>query len=260
MELTNTIAALTSLKSALATHGFLLCDAKSVKSLPESVWLEPYPKRVSQPSSTGSLVESHCLKSGSLLLIGHAGKKFWESFSQVDGGMQKPDPVDSYSAELTEKTIEKYLPQVAKQLLFPMADCPVNLMALGRAFNWHTTSPLGMGIHAEYGLWSAYRAVWWLDLELPDVLNQSVATQDICAKCLTQDCVTACPSGAITYSKHPDLNRCADYRLENNSQCESTCLARMACPHAEEHRYTEPQMRYHYELARSAIMQYRSKS
>ena len=252
MKLSTLNSAMGSLKPELAGHGLLLCDVKPVTRLPESIWLEPYAN-----------VDAR-FKSGSLLLVGHAGKKFWEAFSQSEFWLRAPDsdPVDNYSAAVTQQALDKYLPTTTKHLLFPTVDCPINLMALGREFGWHTPSPLGMGIHQEYGLWSAYRAVWWLD----DVVQEStkpalqVETSDICSQCQTQECVVACPGTAITYGKRPDLGRCADYRLEDNSQCASTCLSRMACPYAAKHRYAAPQVHYHYDLARSAIAKYRNKS
>lgn len=256
MESNQTLASITALKAELATQGFLLCDLKLVASLPASVWLGTKPK----------LYESGCL-----LLVGHAGKKFWEVFRkhQADEVMQQPDPVDRYSAKLTKQAIDNQLVGVNAKPLFPSVDCPINLMALGKAFGWHASSPLGMGIHQEYGLWSAYRAVWWLDLEWPDnfqnttelsIPNFSSEISEICAQCQSQDCVIACPASAINFKKNPDLGRCADYRLQNDSQCASTCLSRMACPYAKEHRYTKTQMTYHYELARSAIAKYRNQS
>ena len=253
MERFETSGSISALKSELATQGFLLCDVKPVESLPESVWLGAVPKQY---------------ESGCLLLLGHAGKKFWGVFTknQTDGAMQKPDPVDFYSAEISKQAVDNHLSGVSAKQLFPSNDCPINLMALGKAFGWHSPSPLGMGIHREYGLWSAYRAVWWLDLELPDNIKNTVDPKvpleisNICQQCETQDCVTVCPGDAIDFKKNPDLVRCADYRLQDESQCASTCLSRMACPYAKDHRYTESQMSYHYELARSAIAKYRKQS
>ena len=244
--------AIDSMRSEFAEYGLLLCDVKSVTDLPEAIWLEPFASR-----------EVH-FNSGSLLLVGHAGKTFWDRFSQSKFWLMMPelDPVDNYSSEITQRALDTYLPDTAKQQLFPATDCPVNLMALGREFGWHAPSPLGMGIHEKYGLWSAYRAVWWLDAVVQESINSTLQskTSDLCAQCLTQDCVTACPGQAIAYNQNPDLSRCAGYRLEDNSQCASTCLSRMACPYASEHRYTKIQMRYHYDLARSAIARYRNQS
>ena len=241
--------AIDQIRSEFADVGLLLCDVKPVTDLPDSVWLSP-----DTPDKTR-------FKSGSLLLVGHAGKRFWEEFNQSEFWLNSPesDPVDNYSSAITQQALDKHLSSIAKQLLFPASDCPVNLMALGRELGWHTPSPLGMGIHEKYGLWSAYRAVWWLDEAFPENTSRTPAT-DVCAQCLTQECVAACPGSAVTYDNNPDLGRCADYRLEDNSQCAATCLSRLACPHAPEHRYTETQMHYHYDLALSAIARYRKES
>ena len=243
----NEVQAIESVKLELADHGFLLCDTQAITGLPDSAWLDPRTK-------------PDYYASGSLLLVGHAGKRFWESLNNdtPEGYMQGPDPVDNYSAEVTEHVLEKYLPSTARQRLFPTDDCLINLMALGKAFEWHTASPLGMGIHEQYGLWSAYRAVWWLDLVIPKAILEKAT--DVCLKCQTQECVSACPAEAINVGINPDLGRCADYRLEEGSSCQSTCLSRMACPQATEHRYSAPQMQYHYDLARSAIAKYRQQS
>lgn len=177
------------IKSELAKSGFLLCDTRTIASLPSSIWLKP------------SLIPQR-YQSGSVLLVAHAGKQFWQAFSQntTDENKQKPNPVDTYSVGVTELTLEKCLPSVTRQRLFPHADCPVNLLALGRAFGWHSPSPLGMGIHKQYGLWSAYRAVWWLDIDLPE--GAPVREKfDVCLQCQTQECVAACPSSAVTYGK-----------------------------------------------------------
>ena len=236
--------AVQALKLESAAHGFLLCDVKSISSLPDSVWLNDIPDQY---------------QAGSLLVLAHAGKKFWEIFSrkESEGLLATQDPVDNYSATLSEQVIDNHLEGVSRQQLYPISECPINLMALGKAFGWHAPSPLGMGMHQKYGLWSAYRAVWWLDIDVPKSFLTKAS--DVCVSCQTQDCVSACPAEAITLAKNPNLSSCADYRLQGESLCASTCLSRMACPQASEHRYTDTQMAYHYELARSAIAKYRSQ-
>ena len=236
-----------AVEADLASQGLVLCDLKAVNEIETSVWL-------SEPEHSATL------QSGSLLLLGHAGKQFWEVYQQQTSleYRNQADPVDRFSAEVTEVILTEHFPQVEKQRLFPSADCSVNLMALGDEMRWHSPSPLGMGIHSEYGLWSAYRAVWWLNIQRPTIPRPEVT--DICVNCQTQACVSACPGEAITFGNRPNLNRCADYRLEERSACASTCLARRACPYATEHQYPESQMAYHYELARSAIQSYRSQS
>ncbi|PWQ92479.1 hypothetical protein [Leucothrix pacifica] len=241
-------------QSEMADSGLVLCEAQPLSALPQNIWLT-----------------EDKLERGSFLLIGHAGRLFWQALQREN--IKGSDPVDRFSSEASERAIQKYLPDIDRKLLFPADDCPINLMALGKAFGWHHASPLGMGIHRKYGLWSAYRALWWLDTEdlksystldeqaisQPKVTEQILPAIDICAECETQECVTACPAEAVSYHAAPNLSKCADYRLEQESHCVSTCLSRIACPYAQEYRYSTEQMSYHYGLARSAIAVYRSQ-
>ena len=237
----------------MAASGLLLCDVQPVDTLPNNIWL------------TEAQFER-----GSFLLLGHAGSDFWQAFKQSN--IKGSDPVDRFSREVSERALQKCFPDIARKCVFPSDDCSINLMALGKAFGWHYASPLGMGIHRKYGLWSAYRALWWLDTEdlkssgimsvqplsEPSDTEQLLPAKDICAECKTQECVTACPAEAVMYQTIPNLSKCADYRLEDASNCASTCLSRMACPYAAKYRYTQEQVSYHYDLARSAIAAYRS--
>lgn len=231
---------LTQLESTFSTAGFALCELKPITALPSSIWLQSFPHQ-----------------HGSLLLLGQAGKSFWPPYKA-----HKPsgnDPVDTYSAQTSEQILTKHLPDTARQRLFPSTQCPVNLMALGREFGWHTPSPLGLGIHQQYGLWSAYRALWWLDAE-PETSTPAspVSGNSICADCKTRECVQQCPAEAVSYGTMPDITRCADYRYQAESTCQSGCQARLACPVAAEHRYTAEQFAYHYDLERSMLHHYRS--
>ncbi|MGB1257077.1 MAG: hypothetical protein ACPG51_14510 [Thiolinea sp.] len=223
----------------LAEQGFVLATAVGVQQLPAGVWLSP---------------AGIC--DGTLLLTGHGGPLFWKKFkSSVPAAI---DPVDHFSATVSEQLLQKYLPAVARRRLFPSLECPVNLMALGQAIGWHAPSPLGMGINADYGIWSAYRALWWLDAEI-ETAALPVA-KPICSECVTQDCIQACPGNALELNKLPDLQRCADLRLQPESVCAETCVARMACPFAAEQCYTSEQMAYHYDLVRSQIHLFASKT
>ncbi len=224
---------------ALAQRGLVLATLVNVTQLPDEVWLnDKADKQV-----------------GTLLLIGHGGRLFWEHYQQVEPATD--DPVDNFSATISAQALRQHLPDISNEQLFPLADCPVNLMALGRVLGWHTPSPLGMGINAKYGMWSAYRALWWLDVELetlPVENEQALGSiNNLCSQCTTQACLQACPAQALNMTAPPNLQRCADYRIAVDSDCAATCLARMACPVTPEHRYTKEQMAYHYDLARSQI-------
>lgn len=226
-------------RETLAASGFHLCDVMALSALPDDIWL-------SQPN----------LSEGYLLLVAHAGPDFWQAYTK--SGITGDDPVDHFSARMTEQALAQFFPDIQRELLFPRDDCPMNLMALGRAFGWHHASPLGMGINETYGLWSAYRAVWWLDSEPLSPQTPLVGAPDICSGCETQDCIKTCPADALTLGAMPNLGNCVDYRLSDKSDCVSGCVARLACPYASQYRYKEAQIAYHYDLAISGIAAYRS--
>ena len=229
------------LKRQLNRRGFSLCDLVPVHQLPAAVWLD-------EPLKT----------SGLLLLVGHGGKGFWTALKKKPYIQTTPHPVDHYSAESTHITLNECLPSVNSERLFPQATCSVNLIALGECLGWHSASPLGMGIHHQFGIWSAYRALWWLDAELDEPTLEKITAADVCATCTSKACIAACPASSLAWGEMPNLGRCADYRLAPESACATTCLARIACPVAPKHRYCEEQMSYHYGLALSAIKRYQS--
>jgi len=231
---------LTTVANCLQEVGLNLTTALSAKALSPEIWLEP-------PVAAG----------GTILLLGNGGQEFWHFLE--NNWPNSDNPVDDYSARVSGEVLAQCLPAVERKLLFPAADCALVLQRLMTAAGWHSRSPLGMGMHSRYGLWSACRAVWWLDVEItPQV--ESVTTTDHCLSCTDKPCLAACPADALSEQQPPLLSRCADYRLAQGSHCANTCLAREACPVATNHRYKPEQLNYHYGLARSAIATYRSSA
>jgi hypothetical protein len=52
------------------------------------------------------------------------------------------------------------------------------------------------------------------------------------------------------------MNACADHRLQPDSSCAKTCLSRVACPIAPEHRYSDDQLAYHYSRSLETIREW----
>lgn len=229
---------LTNVAKCLQEVGLNLATALSAHAISPDTW-----------------IDTRIADGGTILLLGNGGQEFWQILQQ--NYPQGEHPVDDYSAQASDAVLQKCLPTLERQLLFPSADCPLILQRLMTQAGWHSPSPLGMGMHAQYGLWSACRAVWWLNAEL--VAPEGVGTVvDHCAHCEHKPCLAACPADALQLGRPPQLSRCADYRLQADSQCSATCVAREACPVAANHRYKPEQLNYHYGLARSAIARYRS--
>lgn len=186
-----------------------------------------------------------------LVLLGHGGRRFWEVFSTVDS--EGDHPIDDFSARLAADFAASHLPEAAWLPIFPSA-LPLNLQWLGEMAGWSHPSPLGTGIHTQFGLWFAYRAAFLTATELP-VLRQNPGSSP-CLACSTRDCIGACPGRATAYAEQPDIQACVAYRLAPESSCVDRCLARLACPYAPEHRYTREQITYHYRYSYRSLRRY----
>jgi epoxyqueuosine reductase len=179
-----------------------------------------------------------------LVVVGHGGRRMWEALQEF--GMETDDPVDDYSIALTRRFIQEYLDGASHLWLYPGTEYIVPLQQLGEAAGWSYPSPLGLGISPVFGVWFAYRTAFLIDADLPLVFEE--ATPSPCDSCAAKPCIQSCPVGAVQVRMRVsfDVEGCARHRLRRGSPCADRCLARMACPYFPEHRYTLPQMRYHY--------------
>lgn len=178
---------------------------------------------------------------GRLILIGNAGNTLWSALKNVD--FTQPDPIDHFSIKTAQTFITDYLDDAHHQLLYPLA-FNVPLQQLGALVGWHHDSPLGLGIHAKYGVWFAYRVAFLVDAELP--LERELPTASPCDSCVAKPCISSCPVGAVGEIGRFDIPTCAKHRLSENSPCANRCLSRMACPIGQAHRYPLEQIQYHY--------------
>ncbi len=179
----------------------------------------------------------------SLVLLGSGGTSLW---THLDQPIKSSDnPVDTY----VRQNIESCFGDIPHKILYP-GPHPIPLIALGKLAKWHRESPLGLGIHREFGLWSAYRAV---------ILCHGVAAADEgtdfqhpCETCTDTPCISACPAGAVSTSGF-DPVACSSFRVTPQSPCQKKCLARLACPVGQAHQYSEEQQAYHYSISLRTI-------
>jgi epoxyqueuosine reductase len=176
-----------------------------------------------------------------LLLLGHGGRRLWTALQKW--GWQTADPIDHYSTQITRQFIRHYLGDPPTCWLYPNAPYLVPLQQLGTWAGWSYPSPLGQGIHPEFGVWFAYRAAFLTTVELPLCVEPERPSP--CASCLAKPCIATCPVEAVQMDRF-DVDGCAHYRLRTQSPCVDRCLARLACPVFPEHRYTLAQIQYHY--------------
>lgn len=188
-----------------------------------------------------------------LLLFGNGGTRFWQRFLQSE--FAGDDPVDAFSLALVQGFMATELPGVRYQVIYPGAAL-VPLQELGRLAGWHHDSPLKVGINDCWGLWYAYRVVVVADSDLP--VSTRVDSRSPCVTCEDKPCVRSCPAEALA-GRELRLERCLDHRTADGSSCAGTCLARMACPVAPEHRYSADQIDYHYRFSLAHIVAWRAR-
>jgi hypothetical protein len=106
------------------------------------------------------------------------------------------------------------------------------------------SSPLGILIHPEFGLWHAYRGALGfrirLDLPAPD------RRPSPCSSCAGKPCLSTCPVGALTMD-HYDRMGCAHHvaSIDGIDCLNLSCRARRSCPVGAAYRYGSVQSKFH---------------
>ena len=219
------------LNSPLLTDlGFNMQALFAVSDLPESV-VKSLPR--------GDIVNGGCNQS--LLLVGNGGARFWQQY-QFRKNSLSANPIDEYSVQVMSNFMAQRWPNLSFKVLYPSTH-PVGLQKLGELSGWHHPSPMKIGINSIWGLWYAYRALLLVDGRLTPTVK--VDTASPCDSCAEKYCVQACPAQALD-QQQLRLQVCSDYRLQPQSDCQTTCLARLACPVQTQHQYSAQQIEYHY--------------
>ncbi|HJV92806.1 MAG TPA: hypothetical protein VJ572_04970 [Azonexus sp.] len=181
-----------------------------------------------------------------LILIGHGGKAMWAAMKAA--GVAAEHPIDQFSLATTER----WLGGLPHAIVYP-AETSVGLQALGKLAGWHHASPFMVGINEIWGSWYAYRVVLLTASDFVPTPPQ--VTVSPCTRCQDKPCVAACPAGALNGDAF-DLQKCIAYRKTPASRCKATCVARITCPVASDHRYSEEQIAHTYSISMRMIERY----
>lgn len=182
-----------------------------------------------------------------LLLLGSTGTSYWRAITPLPE--DEPHPIDHYAITQVEMAFKDR----PLQILYP-GNHLLPLAELGKLAGWHYTSPLGLGIHPEHGLWYAYRVLALVQDVEPGPRMPQIGKHP-CQSCEDSPCIAACPARAID-AKGTDIKACIEFRLLEGSPCEETCVARLACPVGLGSRYEKDQISYHYRLSLNTIRQH----
>ena len=178
----------------------------------------------------------------SVTLVGNIGSSYWPVFSQSseyrDG---EPDPLDRWSRRVAATIAERH----PVQAIFPFEGPPYYpFLQWAQRAEALAQSPLGLMIHADYGLWHSYRFALLTDTQ--GSTSKMPGVESPCLSCVLQPCLKTCPVDAFDANGYA-VDRCAAYLKKTpQADCHSIgCMARYACPVASEYRYTPQQNQFH---------------
>jgi hypothetical protein len=187
-----------------------------------------------------------------VILIGNAGLEMFSRFQREQSAA--PGSLDGWC----RKVIGELAERLGAQAVYPFdVPAPPFLTWAKRSGAIHQ-SPLGLGIHADYGLWHAYRAALMFPVEFDIPPSRS---RSPCDSCADKPCLTACPVDAFTGFSY-DVERCVDHIISPQGQdcMAGGCLARRACPIGPAFRYQPAQARFHMEAFRRSRLAARAKT
>lgn len=221
--------------SGLAEQGLNLQAVFAMSSLPDAIH-QTLEQAITEAGANPGLFRQ-------LLLLGHGGRRLWECVAAA--GHDTANPIDDYSVGCIRDFFASECPTADYRILYP-GESLVPLQQLGQLAGWHFPSPFMVGVNSAWGSWYAYRA---LVVASTDFATSMVpGWQSPCEPCTGKPCMAACPAGAAT-PQGLDMERCISFRKQQGSPCQRQCLARLACPVGEAHRYTREQLEYHYQLS-----------
>lgn len=189
-------------------------------------------------------------------LIGNAGGRMWEVFSRSgflsDG---EPHPMDRW----TRDGVTTLCAEFGFDPLFPFEKPFWPFQQFAIAATGMKSSPLGLLIHPEYGLWQAYRAVLVLGAsqksrsQISGLAGHDEKLIHPCDNCVDKPCLSACPVEAFTGTTlEADLCRTHLASGEDPDCMGIGCRARAACPVGKAYEYPQAQVQFHMRSFRGA--------
>ena len=174
-----------------------------------------------------------------MMLIGNAGPPMWEAFAAAR--VEEPDPMDSW----TRRVLTPAAADLEARVMFPFDGPPyLPFQKWAQRAAPVFASPIGAFVHAEYGLWHAYRGAFVFDdrLDLPPGKRQ----RNPCEACPDKACLSACPMQAFKPDGY-DVAACVSHLTSDaGGDCMNRgCQSRHACPVGQNYAPTSEQARFH---------------
>lgn len=177
---------------------------------------------------------------GTAVLVGNAGKAMWRAFRRDVREIAGKDPLDTW----VDAHLERAAAAVGAEIVYATRKPwpPIQRWAM-KAGGVHR-SPIGILIHAEYGLWHVYRAALLFAHKL--ALPPATPGASPCDSCAKKPCLTACPADAFTPTSFDALACVGHVESPRGKACATGgCLARRACPVGRAHAYVAEEGAFH---------------
>nr|WP_245363191.1 ferredoxin [Neorhizobium galegae] len=177
-----------------------------------------------------------------VVLLGNVGGSIWPEFTEWRKVHDCPDPLDTWSKTLIRPLAE----QLGAAAYFPSDPPWQPFQQWAMKAEGLKSSPLGILIHPQFGLWHGYRGA----LGFPFAIEKSPdEARHPCESCADKPCLSACPVNAVSLSGF-DIPRCRAYLAGDAGKATcmvSGCVARNACPVGARYRYPPKQLEFHME-------------
>jgi ferredoxin len=179
-----------------------------------------------------------------VVLVGNVGGAMWPTFEA--GRRDEVNALDQWTERVLSEIIEILTPAYGDiSPIYPSDGPPYHPFqqwAMGAETVF--SSPIGLLIHPDHGLWHAYRGALLFErkLDIPECLERP----NPCDTCSDKPCLTTCPVGAFSPG-HYDVQGCANHLTTRAGDVclAQGCLARHACPVGFDNAYRETQARFH---------------
>ena len=186
------------------------------------------------------LTPKDALGDGSLIMIGNAGHAMWEKFSAQSKG--DDNPLDDW----TRSVIGPVAKSMGAKAIYPFDKPHPPIQQWAKRAENLASSPIGILIHPEFGLWHAYRAALVFPYCVEDFERRPAKPVNPCESCSEKPCLSACPVSAFSENLY-DVEACAGHLsgAEGRACRDDGCAARNACPVGQDFKYSGPQLKFH---------------
>jgi hypothetical protein len=175
---------------------------------------------------------------GTLFMVGNAGADMWQAFTAVCD--PERDRIDDWSARVLGALAAEF----GAVAVFPFSKPALPFQRWAQRAEACQSSPVGIVMHPEFGLWHAYRGA----LVFAERLDLPVTAEgpDHCATCDDKPCLITCPVAAFKPGVY-DVAACASHidSVAGQDCMDLGCRARRACPVGRAYRYQPAQARFH---------------